>query len=84
MHRQPLPSFPRSLARQLTDFDKAAPKQLYRKFVETSGEVEIAADRILVHFDKRAHNPILREAGLDRKCPSIPWLGKRRLEFTYP
>ena len=74
----------RWLARQLIGFDKAAPKQLYRKFVETSGEVEIAADRILVHFDKRAHNPILREAGLDRKCPLIPWLGKRRLEFTYP
>jgi hypothetical protein len=74
----------RWLARQLHGFDKAAPKQLYRKFIETAGTVEIAPDRILIHFDKRAHNPILREAALDRACPPIPWLRQRRLEFTYP
>jgi hypothetical protein len=74
----------RWLAKQLRGFDKAAPKQLFRKFVETAGQVEVQADRIVVHFDKRAHNPILREAALDQNCPPIPWLNNLPLAFTYP
>lgn len=74
----------RWLARQLTGFDKAAPKQLYRKFVETAGTVEVQADRIVVQFDKRAHIPILREAALDRNCPPITWLNNLPLVFAYP
>ena len=37
----------------------------YRKFVETGGQLEVHTDRIVVCFDKRAHNPILRETTLD-------------------
>jgi hypothetical protein len=73
----------RWLAEKLHGFAKAKPKELYRKFVETSGRVELAADRLTVHFDRRAHNPILREAALDRDCPPIPWLGNLPLAFTY-
>jgi hypothetical protein len=74
----------RWLARQLKGFDKAKPKQLYRKFVETGGVIEVAANRtLLVTFDRRSHNPILREAALDRDCPTIPWLRGYRVEFRY-
>jgi hypothetical protein len=72
------------LATQLHGFDKAKPKQLYRKFVETGGQLEIQADRLVVHFDKRAHNPILREAALDKACPPIPWLHNLPVAYTYP
>ncbi len=64
----------RWLATQLRGFNKAKPKQLFRRFVETSGVVEVQAERIIVHFDKRCHNPILREAALDKESPGIPWL----------
>jgi hypothetical protein len=74
----------RWLAKQLRGFDKAAPKQLYRKFVETGGLVEIQKGQIVVHFDKRAHNPILREAALNRNCPPIPWLNNLPISFAYP
>jgi hypothetical protein len=74
----------RWLAKQLRGFDKAAPKQLYRKFVETAGTVEVQADHIVVHFDKRAHNPILCEAALDQNCSPIPWLNNLPVVFTYP
>jgi hypothetical protein len=57
----------RWLATQLRGFDKAAPKQLYRRFVETGGTVRIENDQIVVTFDRRSHNPILREATLDRE-----------------
>jgi hypothetical protein len=74
----------RWLAKRLRGFDKAKPKQLYRRFVETGGVVEVRADRLVVHFDKRCHNPILQEAGLDRACPPIPWLGERPVTFQFP
>ncbi len=74
----------RWLARQLKGFDKAKAKQLYRKFVETSGVIEATADHTLrVTFDRRSHNPILREAGLDRNCPAIPWLSEYHVEFRF-
>jgi hypothetical protein len=74
----------RWLATKLHGFDKAAPKQLYRKFVETGGVVEVQAERIVVHFDKRCHNPIAREAVLDRNCPPIPWLGNKQIILEFP
>ena len=65
----------RWLGSQLRGFDQSKPKALYRKFVETSGAVEIGAGhRIMVYFDRRSHNPILREAQLDQQCKKIPWL----------
>jgi hypothetical protein len=74
----------RWLAAQLHGFDKAQPKRVYRKFVETSGAVEVEKGRrIVVYFDRRCHNPILREAALDKNCPPIPWLHNHRLEFVY-
>ncbi len=74
----------RWLAHQLKGFEKAKPKQLYRKFIETGGQIEVAPGRkLLITFDRRCHNPILREAGLDRDCPAIPWLQNHRLEFQY-
>jgi hypothetical protein len=72
------------LARQLKGFEQAKPKHLYRKFIETGGQVEVAPNqRLVVTFDRRSHNPILREAALDRDCPPIPWLKNYRVEFAY-
>jgi hypothetical protein len=74
----------RWLARQLKGFDKAKPKQLYRKFAETGGVIEVAADRTpRVTFDRRSHNPVLREAALDRDSPAIPWLRGYHVGFHY-
>jgi hypothetical protein len=73
----------RWLARQLPGFAAVKPKHLYRKFVETGGTVRITEDHIHVHFDKRSHNPILRQAALDSQTTSIPWAGGKPLHFTY-
>ena len=74
----------RWLANQLPGFERSKPKALYRKFVETSGAVEIEKGRrIVVYFDRRSHNSILREAELDKERPKIPWLANHRLEFVY-
>jgi hypothetical protein len=74
----------RWLAGMLKGFDHAKPKQLSRKFIETSGEIELLPNRTLrVTLDRRCHNPILREAALDKGCPVIPWLNESRVEFNY-
>jgi hypothetical protein len=74
----------RWLATRLRGYEKAAPKQLYRRFVATSGVLEIETDKLVVHFDKRSHNPVLREAAIDRDCPPLGWLGNRPIVFRYP
>ena len=73
----------RWLGRQLRSYDKAAAKQLYRKFVETAGVVEVEDERIRVHFDRRAHNPILREATTASVSHPIPWLQNWPLVFDF-
>lgn len=74
----------RWLASRLKGFEHAKPKQLSRKFIETSGEIEVMPHRILrILFDRRCHNPILREAALDKAARPIPWLQGYRLEFDY-
>jgi hypothetical protein len=73
----------RWLASELNGFTEAKPKRLCRKIIETGGTVRITDDQIHVHFEKRAHNPILRQAGLDAKAGAIPWVGGKFLRFTY-
>jgi hypothetical protein len=73
----------RWLASELDGFTVAKPKRLCRKIIETGGTVRVTEDQIHVHFEKRAHNPILRQATLDTKAGPIPWAGGKRLRFTY-
>lgn len=73
----------RWLAARLKGFEKAAPKQLYRTFVETGGVVEIQAKRIIVRLDRRCHNPILREATTSTESQPVPWLHNLPVTFEY-
>ena len=74
----------RWLASRLKGFDKAKPKQLSRKFIEPSGSIEVGPNRRLrVTFDRRSHNPILREAALDKNSRTIAWLKRYRIEFDF-
>jgi hypothetical protein len=73
----------RWLGAKLRGYEGAAPKQLYRRFVETGGSIEIRRKHILVRFDRRSHNPVIREAAFDRKPQQIPWLGNRSVKFAF-
>jgi hypothetical protein len=73
----------RWLGKHLRGFGTASPKQLYRRFVETGGLVTTEQKRVVVRFDRRCHNPILREAALDRDGIPIPWLRGRIISFDY-
>jgi hypothetical protein len=73
----------RWLGAQLRGYQAAAPKQLYRRFVETAGSVEIKPDAIEVRFDRRSHNPLINEAELDREPQPIPWLENQSMKFVF-
>jgi hypothetical protein len=73
----------RWLGAQLRGYEDMSPKRLYRRFVETGGVVEVRPDCILVRFDRRSHNPVLREAALDKEPMPIAWLGDRPVKFAF-
>ena len=72
------------LARRLKGFETSTPQTLYRKFVNTPGHIEVGNSELLVMFEKRSHNPILKEAHLDRPTSPIPWCDGRRLRMIFP
>jgi len=72
----------RWLSQRLKGCEKMEPKQLYRKFVETGGHIAIEPDAIHVHLDRRAHNPVIAQAQLDKEPTEMPWLEGKRLRIT--
>ncbi len=74
----------RELARRLKGFERAGPLKLFRKFVDTAGSVEILPAEVRVRLHRRAHNPILKEAGFTGPTPPVPWLGGRPIVLDLP
>jgi transposase len=74
----------RSLAERLKGFARAGPARLFRKFVDTPGDIEITKDGVMVRLSKRAHNPLLKEAGLTKPTRPVPWLGHRSVHLICP
>jgi transposase len=74
----------RRLAERLKGFYRTGPSKLFRKFVDSSGDVEITAKGIIVRLNKRAHNPLLKEAGLTKPTQPVPWLGGRSVHLLCP
>ena len=74
----------RDLAERLRGFARAGPSRLYRKFVATPGSIEITAKEVIVRLGKRAHNPLLKEAGLTKPTRPVPWLKGRSVRIICP
>ena len=74
----------RRLAERLKGFAQAGPSKLFRKFVDTPGQIEITAKGVIVRLSKRAHNPVLKEAGLTEPTRPVPWLGGRAVRLVCP
>ena len=74
----------RKLAERLKGFSRTGPSKLFRKFVDTSGAIEITEKGVIVRLSKRAHNPLLKEAGLTEPTPPVPWLRGRSVRVVCP
>ena len=74
----------RRLAERLKGFGRTSPSKLFRKFVDTPGDIQITAKEVVVRLSKRAHNPLLKEAGLTEPTQPVPWLRGRPVRLACP
>jgi hypothetical protein len=72
------------LAGSLKGFQHATPQTIFRRFINTHGNIEITNREITVCFEKRTHNPILKEAGFEEPSAPVSWLGGRVIRLEFP
>jgi transposase len=63
-------------------YEKAKSRHLFRNFVDATAHISIAKKDITVKFQKRAHNPLLIAAGLDKIDLKIPWLENKKFRIV--
>jgi hypothetical protein len=64
-------------------YEKAKSRHIFRDFVDATAFIAIDEKDIVVRFQKRAHNPLLLEAGFDKTNIRIPWLRNRRMSLVF-
>lgn len=61
----------------------AKSQHIFRDFINATAHVTLYKHEIAVRFQKRAHNPLLMAAGLDKKHTPVPWLGNKKLRLIF-
>lgn len=69
----------RLLAKGLHGYEHAQPRQVFRRFLDTSARVTVSANEVTVRLPRRSHNPLLIDAGLIGTATPIPWWQGRSL-----
>jgi hypothetical protein len=64
-------------------YEAVKSRHLFRDLIDATADITIDEARIVVKFQKRAHNPLLIAAGFDRTDAVIPWLGGKRLRLVF-
>lgn len=62
-------------------YEAAKSRHLFRDFIDATARIDIGERAICVHFQKRAHNPLLLATGFGKTDVKIPWLGNKRLQL---
>ncbi|MBM3956818.1 MAG: transposase, partial [Gemmatimonadetes bacterium] len=71
------------LAKRLRGFEECNAPQIFRHFIRGKGQITVTDEEILVHFPKRAHNPLLRAVAWNKLPEKVSWLGGRRLRLHW-
>jgi len=71
----------RLFAQPLRGYERAQARQLFCRFLDTTARVTITEQEVTVHLPRRAHNPILLDAGLFGAPAPIPWWDGRPLRI---
>jgi len=64
-------------------YAEAKADHIFRDLVDATALVTLTDTHIDVHFQKRAHNPLLLAAGLAGGATAVPWLGGKKLRLTF-
>ena len=73
----------RLFAFKIKGFEDVQPKQIHRKFINTMGSINIENNQLVVHLPRRAHNPLLLEAGYHQLNVQVPWMHNYHLRFVF-
>ena len=71
----------RLFAKSLRGYERAQARQIFRRFLDTTARVRVLEDGVIVRLPRRAHNPILLDAGLIGATTPIPWWKDRSLRI---
>jgi hypothetical protein len=63
----------RMFAKGLRGYERAQARQVFRRFLDTSARVVVSDRQVTVQLPRRAHNPVLIDAGLVGPVTKIPW-----------
>jgi len=76
----------RLFAKSLRGYERVRARQLFRRFLDTTARVTFGDTEVTVRLPRRAHNPILIDAGLIGFAVAISrWEGRAlRLEIVWP
>lgn len=74
----------RLLALKLRGFERAQPRQIWRRFLKSPAHVRVTPTEVVVELPRRAHNPILIASGLLDERIAVPWWNGRQLRFETP
>ncbi len=64
-------------------YEHAKSRHIFRDFIDATARINITENEIIVHFQKRAHNPYLIASNFDETDIPIPWLGRKNLQFIF-
>lgn len=71
------------LAQQLRGFEDCDAPKIFRQFVRGKGDIAVRGNDLIVHFAKRAHNPILRAVAWQNFPQELPWLDGAKLNLRF-
>ena len=63
-------------------YRRAEARHIFRDFIDATARVHIDRKEIVVRFQKRAHDPLLKAAGFEETELPIPWLKRKRLRIV--
>ena len=64
-------------------YQKAKSRHIFRDFIDAQATIQIEDKDIYVRFQKRAHNPLLLAANLDKKSVPVPWLDNKNIRLVF-
>ena len=65
-------------------YAKVRARTLFRDFIDAVATVDVSETGVCVRFSRRAHNPLMINAGFADGETPIPWLDNRSLRLEFP
>ncbi|MGH2942307.1 MAG: hypothetical protein ACRDLN_06010 [Solirubrobacteraceae bacterium] len=70
-----------ALRHKLPGYEGATPDTIWRRFINTSGQITIAPDHVTCRLNSRTYSPVMRTANLP--TTEIPWWNARHLHLQF-